>query len=252
MASLFIGTSGWVYPDWTGRFYPNNKVDKLNFYSKVFNTVEVNMTFYRFPTPSLISSWDSKTPPGFVFSFKVPRIITRYKRLGRAESYFERFLEALKPLKNKGKLDCVLLQFPPYYYFESENEKLAKFFKRLPENLQFAVEFRDVSWINEETWTLLRSHNIAYAISDSTIRKLGKPVLTSKTHAFVRWHGRKAWYDYNYSKKELEVWAKQLRKIIDRVPTVYGYFNNDVKASLPLTRLSCWKCWMSKPTTGKN
>lgn len=233
MASLFIGTSGWVYSDWTGRFYPNNKIDKLNFYSKVFNTIEVNMSYYRMPTPPLISSWDSKTPSNFMFSFKVPRIITHYKRLIRAEPYLDRFLESLEPLRKKRKLGCILFQFPPYYYFRSEKGRLAKFCKQLPDTMQFAIEFRDVSWINEETWSLLRRHNLAYAISDSTIRKLATPAITSDTHAFIRWHGSKSWYNYNYTKRELEAWAKKLRKIMDRVPVVYGYFNNDVKAYAP-------------------
>jgi uncharacterized protein YecE (DUF72 family) len=231
--ALFIGTSGWVYPDWTGRFYPNNKIDKLSFYSKVFRTVEVNMTFYRFPTKSLISSWDGKTPSNFKFSFKVPRIITHYKRLTRAEPYFERFLESLELLRKKKKLGCVLIQFPPNYYFESEKDKFAKFCRALPDKMQFAVEFRDPSWINEETRSILKRHNLAYAIGDSKIKKLATPMITSDTHAFIRWHGRKAWYNYNYSKKELETWAKELSRIMDKVPMVYGYFNNDVRAYAP-------------------
>jgi uncharacterized protein YecE (DUF72 family) len=123
------------------------------------------MTFYRFPTKSLISSWDGKTPSNFKFSFKVPRIITHYKRLTRAEPYFERFLESLELLRKK--------------------------------------------------------------------KKLATPMITSDTHAFIRWHGRKAWYNYNYSKKELETWAKELSRIMDKVPMVYGYFNNDVRAYAP-------------------
>jgi len=235
--TLLIGTSGWVYPDWTGRFYPNNNVDKLGFYSKVFNTVEVNMSYYRIPTPSLISSWDNKTPSDFVFSFKVPRIVTHYNRLLQAEPYFKRFLDVLKPLDKKGKLGCILVQLPPYYDSKSGMSEFAKFCSRLPSSFRFAVEFRNESWINDETWSLLKKHNLAYVISDSVVRKFATPVLTSESHAFIRWHGRKAWYNYNYSKKELEIWSRKLRKILDKVPVVYGYFNNDVNAYAPFNAL---------------
>jgi uncharacterized protein YecE (DUF72 family) len=170
------------------------------------------MTFYRLPREPLIAAWDKKTPSDFKFSFKVSRLITHHKRLKNAEPYFERFLEALEPVRKRGKLGCILFQFPPGFTIK-EKDKLARFCKQLPYNFEHAVEFRHPSWLNKDTWSLLTSHDIAYAISDSSIRALGKVVITSDTHAFIRWHGRgkKSWYDYNYSKRQLQSWAKKFR-----------------------------------------
>jgi uncharacterized protein YecE (DUF72 family) len=167
-----IGTSGWVYAHWTGKFYPNNRLDKLDSYSKLFDTVEVNMTFYRLPREPLIAAWDKKTPSDFKFSFKVSRLITHHKRLKNAEPYFERFLEALGPVRKRGKLGCILFQFPPDFTIK-EKDKLAHFCKQLPDNFEYAVEFRHPSWLKKDTWSLLTRHYIAYAISDSSIRAFG-------------------------------------------------------------------------------
>jgi uncharacterized protein YecE (DUF72 family) len=229
---LFIGTSGWSYNEWAGVFYPDTKTNKLSFYSKTYGTAEVDSSFYAFPSKGLVLGWARYTPDDFVFSVKLPQLLTHEKRLDPdkgVESDLVRFLGLLKPLIAAGKLGPVLIQLPPSYSFQSDFGKLKAFLEMSPEDVKFAAEFRHPSWLREETWSLLRSKNVANVIVDEPL--LPPDTVVTADFAFIRWHGRgtRPWYNYRYNDKELDAWVPKVKDVTSRVKQTYGYFNNHFK-----------------------
>ncbi len=236
--AVLLGTCGWSYQEWVGLFYPNNKVAKLPFYGKVFGTVEVDSSFYRMPSKSMVAGWARGTGPSFKFSLKLPKTITHDRRLVDTERDFNTFLDVIHPLEKTDKLACILIQLPPSFSFE-EIGSLESFLEQLPAHIHFAVEFRHESWDRKETWALLERHGVANTITDSPMEFLSKPVITAGSHAYVRWHGRgkQIWFDYTYSEDELEPWAKKLDEISSKTGTTYAYFNNHYRSSAPINAL---------------
>jgi uncharacterized protein YecE (DUF72 family) len=224
---ILLGTSGWSYREWVGPFYAENDKSLLKAYTRVFNTVEIDSTFYRYPSRGTVMGWTRYSPEGFVFTAKLPKLITHEKKLDMAQGIqkdLETFIELLEPLWLSGKLGCLLIQLPPKYDYKPK--QLEEFLRILPNHVKFAVEFRDLSWMREETWALLQKYGVAYAIVD-------EPLLPSDVHftanlAYFRWHGKglRPWYDYRYGRKELERWVPEVKKAADNVKTVLGYFNN--------------------------
>jgi uncharacterized protein YecE (DUF72 family) len=222
-----LGTSGWSYNEWVGPFYTILDKSKLRAYTRVFETVEIDSTFYRYPSKGTVMGWTRYSPDGFVFSAKLPKLITHDKRLSLEdgiEQDVQRFIELMEPLSLSGKLGCILIQLPPKFNFRPD--ELEDFFKILPTHVKFAVEFREQSWMRNETWNLLEKYRVAYAIVD-------EPLLPPEVHltsgiAYFRWHGRgkKPWYDYRYSAQELKPWIPELKDASGRVEKIFGYFNN--------------------------
>lgn len=232
MSELFVGTSGWSYNEWGGVFYPDSKTNKLSFYSKVYGTAEVDSSFYAFPSKGLVLGWARYTPDDFVFSVKLPQLLTHEKRLdlGKGvEADLVRFLGLLRPLIAAGKLGPVLVQLPPSFSFQSDFVNLKAFLEMSPEDVKFAVEFRHPSWLREETWSLLRGKNVANVIVDEPL--LPPDTVVTADFAFIRWHGRgsRPWYNYRYTDKELDVWVPKVKEVTSRVKRTYGYFNNHFK-----------------------
>ena len=229
MSELRIGTSGWSYNEWAGVFYPSSSTNKLSFYSKVFETVEVDSSFYGYPSKGIVQGWARYTHENFVFSVKLPQLITHEKKLDLdrgVEADLIRFLSLLKPLIATGKLGPVLVQLPPSFAFQSDFENFSRFLSRIPEDVKFAVEFRHPSWLRDEVWTLLRERNVANTIVDEPL--LPPDTVVTADFAFIRWHGRgnRPWYNYRYSDKELEGWVPKVKEVASRVKKTYGYFNN--------------------------
>ena len=229
MAELLLGTSGWSYNEWTGVFYPSSSTNKLSFYSKVFETAEVDSTFYAYPSKGLVFGWARYSPEGFVFSVKLPRLITHDKKLDVSKGVtgdLVRFLGLMKPLIAAGKLGPVLIQLPPSYSYQTDFEKLKGFLAEAPEDVEFAVEFRHPSWLREDVWSMLRGKNVANVIVDEPL--LPPDLVVTADFAFVRWHGRgsRPWYNYRYSDKELQSWVPRVKEVASKVKTTYGYFNN--------------------------
>jgi uncharacterized protein YecE (DUF72 family) len=236
--AILFGTSGWSYQEWVGAFYPNSRISKLPFYAKIFKSVEVDSSFYRPPSKSMIAGWAKATGPDFKFSMKIPKLITHDRRLAGVEKAILDFIELVGPLEKLGKLGCLLIQLPPSFTFK-EKRKLEAFFGLLPRHLHFAVEFRHESWNREETWDLLEEFNIANTITDSPVEFLSKVVITATTHSFVRWHGhgRSVWYNYRYSENELRPWLEKLGQVESQVPVTYAYFNNHYGGNAPANLL---------------
>ena len=229
MPGLLIGTSGWSYNEWAGVFYPNSSTNKLTFYSKIYQTAEIDSTFYAYPSKGLVLGWARHTPENFVFSMKLPRTMTHDKKLDLekgVESDLVRFLGLMKPLMAAGKLGPVLIQLPPSYSYQSDYEKLKKFLNAIPEDVRFAVEFRHPSWLRDDVWSLLRERNVANVIVDEPL--LPPDTVVTADFAFIRWHGRgsRPWYNYRYTESELAAWVPKVRDVVTRVKETYGYFNN--------------------------
>jgi uncharacterized protein YecE (DUF72 family) len=227
LSNVFFGTSGWSYRDWIGPFYKKKEKSMLSAYSKVFKTAEIDSTFYRYPSKGMVFGWLRYSPPDFVFTAKLPGLITHKKKLGLEgdiEEDLKLFCELIEPLALNGKLGCVLIQLPPRFGFNLN--LIEKFFKMLPANIKFAVEFRDFSWMRNETWQLLKQYEVAYTIVDEPL--LPPEVKITSKIAYFRWHGKgtRPWYNYRYSVDELKPWIPKVKETADKVDAVYGYFNN--------------------------
>jgi len=225
--SILLGTSGWSYKEWVGPFYTEKDKSLLKAYTRVFKTVEIDSTFYRYPSKGTVMGWVRYSPEGFVYTAKLPKLITHEKKLDMAQGIqedLEKFIELLEPLWLGGKLGCLLIQLPPKYDYRPK--EFEEFLRILPRHIKFAVEFRDLSWMREETWALLQKHDVAYAIVD-------EPLLPPELHftaslAYFRWHGKgvRPWYNYRYDVEELEPWVPKVKEATEKVKTIYGYFNN--------------------------
>jgi uncharacterized protein YecE (DUF72 family) len=232
--NIFLGTSGWSYKEWEEVFYQKGEKRKLRAYSRVFKTVEIDSTFYRYPSKGMVMGWLRYSPSDFVFSAKLPKVITHDKKLGLkgdVKTDLDAYLELMRPLQLGGKLTCLLIQLPPKYAYNPEN--LESFFELLDPLFRYAVEFRNLSWMREETWSLLEKHRVAYVIVD-------EPLLPPEVHltadfAYFRWHGRgeRPWFDYRYSKEELDPWIPKVAEVAGKVKKVVGYFNNHFHGYAP-------------------
>ena len=225
MGEIVLGTSGWDYPEWVGRVYPRRgSVDRLKHFAQLFPIVEVNTTFYRLPPVSVVESWVRRTPTKFRFTAKFPQTITHERRLVGTDDEMRAFLRVLAPLRSSGKLVAALLQLPPSLEFEPATVRA--FYERLPPDLPVAVEFREKSWLSEESFALLREFRLAYVVVDEPLL----PIRLERTGPFVyvRWHGHgdPLWYDYTYHRDELEAWAPRVRSLAEGNEPVYGFFNN--------------------------
>lgn len=230
MGEVHLGTSGWSYKDWEGPFYPKGEKKKLTYYSKFFDTVEIDSTFYAYPSKGMVLGAAKSTPPGFVFSAKLPKLITHEKSLdlerGAKDDLF-RFLHLMKPLADGGKLGPLLVQLPPSFAYSGGLKKLQGFLGVLPSDVSFAVEFRNKTWLGKaDALDLLRQHNVAVTNVDEPL--LPADTTTTADFAFVRWHGRgeRPWYNYRYRQDELAGWSKKVEAIATKTKKVYGYFNN--------------------------
>jgi uncharacterized protein YecE (DUF72 family) len=229
--SLLIGTSGWSYNEWVGPFY-EKKTGMFSHYSKFFHTAEINSTFYRYPSEGMIMGLMRSAPPGFVFAVKLPKLITHDKWLNVDDGVVDdthRFLALMRPLAER--LGPILIQLRPKFNFDEHAGDLENYLDMIPKNYEWAVEFRHESWLRNETYDILRKHNVAYTVVD-------EPLLPPEVHitadfAYVRWHGHGAqlWYDYEYSVDQLEEWKPKVEEITGNVRRTYGYFNNHFNAN---------------------
>jgi len=227
LSNILLGTSGWSYKEWIGPFYQKGEKSMLRAHSKVFKTAEINSTFYAYPSKGTVMGWVRYSPEDHVFCTKLPKLITHEKMLNLDEGVKEdlnRFCDLIRPVLLNGKLGCLLIQLPPKYEFDPDH--LEKFFQILPSDFKFAVEFRHLSWMRNETWKLLKEYGVAYTIVD-------EPLLPPEAHvtsdfAYFRWHGHgtRPWFNYRYSVKELKPWAPKVQQVSKEVKKVFGYFNN--------------------------
>lgn len=234
VVKLRFGCSGWDYQEWVGPFYKSTTESKLAAYSRVFDTAEINSTFYRMPDRGMVHGWRLYTHDDFRFAAKVPQTVTHDRLLDLergADKDLLAFCEVMRPLHDAGKLGPLLLQLPPRLRFNPE--KLRAFFAVLPQEFTWALEPRNKTWMVEEAFDLLAQHGIAYTIVDEPLLP---PTLrvTAKT-AYIRWHGhgRAPWYDYRYSDEELKPWVPKVQEVAARADEVYGFWNNHYHGYAP-------------------
>jgi uncharacterized protein YecE (DUF72 family) len=190
--------------------------------AEVFDTVEVNNTFYRLPTRDAVQGWVEQSPPGFVFAVKSSRYLTHIKRLTDMEQGVARLLERLEPLTDSPKMGPMLWQLPGN--FRRDDERLAFALDHLPPG-RHAFEFRHESWFTEPVLDALRAHGVALAIGDHPERPWQSHELTAD-FAFVRFHYGRRGRRGNYGPSELDAWAGELKRLARRAE-VFAYFNND-------------------------
>jgi uncharacterized protein YecE (DUF72 family) len=219
-----IGCSGWNYADWRGGLYPPGCPQRkwLARYAEVFDTVEINNTFYRLPTVDAVRGWVQQSPPDFLFAVKSSRYLTHIKRLTDMEQGVARLLERLEPLTASPKMGPMLWQLPGN--FRRDDERLAFALEHLPPG-RHAFEFRHESWFADDVLAALRAHGVALVIGDHPERPWQRHELTAD-FTFVRLHyghrGRRG----NYSATELDGWAREIRRLARRAEA-FVYFNND-------------------------
>ncbi len=225
MSRFFIGTSGWNYPHWKGLFYPEglNQNKWLQHYVNFFNSIELNVTFYRLIKREVFVNWHRRTPEEFYFVAKGSRFITHIKRLKDCKEPLDLFITNCQGLKEK--LAAILWQLPPS--FKMNLKTLEVFLKMLVETgIRQVFEFRNESWFGKEVYELLKKNNVCLCIAHSGGRF---PCVKEVTADFLylRFHGGNSLYSSKYRDKELKNWAEFAKKFKNK--DIFTFFNNDAK-----------------------
>ncbi len=226
---IFIGTSGYNYPHWWNEvFYPSHLPQKkwLEYYAEHFDTVELNVTFYRLPSKEVFENWYKRTPKQFLFAVKGSRFITHIKKLKDCREPLSLFFDHASPLREK--LGVVLWQLPPRFKFQKERlEEFCVLLSTLPRSKihRHAFEFRDETWFCVEAFQILKEFHFTLCIAHGS----GLPFMEKITSPFIylRLHGGEVLYGSNYSDKELKQWAEKIHRWRKKGKTVFIYFNND-------------------------
>ncbi len=220
-----IGTSGWHYDHWMGRFYPEKlpKTKWLQHYAQHFNTVEINNTYYHLPRATTVENWRAQAPPGFLYTVKANRYITHMKKLRDAGDEVRRFFEVIDLFGPT--LGPILYQLPPSLH--KNLELLDAFIKLLPPNSAAVFEFRHPSWYEQDTFDLLNSHRAGFCTHD--MQGKASPRAVTGDIAYVRFHGTTGRYAGSYPDEMLQDWAAWLKAQQPSVRAVFAYFNNDVQ-----------------------
>lgn len=237
MMDWYLGTVGFSYKEWNGVFYPAGMAARnyLAHYSQVFNSVELDSTFYGTPPQERVRQWASLVPETFKFCVKTPRQITHDLALIGAQKPMETFVETMRLLEDK--LGAILIQLPPQFSV-AQVETVARFLEELPDGVRYALEFRHRSWFTPETAALLRHYEVCWVATEY----LNFPDQIERTTDFlyIRWLGQHGRFKEK-NREQLDMtarlnwWWEQLQGHLDQVQTVYGFFNNDFAGYSPAT-----------------
>jgi uncharacterized protein YecE (DUF72 family) len=220
-----VGCSGWQYKDWRGVVYPEKLPQRRWFehYTTLFDTVEINNTFYRLPQPTTTEGWERQAPDGFVYALKVGQFGSHRMKLRDSASWLPNHLDRVERLGDH--LGPNLLQLPPRW--KRNTERLDEFLTNAPTHIRWAVELRDDSWLHDDTFGVLKRHDAALCIHDLLDQH---PWILTADWTYVRFHGPDALnvkYQGLYGPDRLEHAAKQLGAWLDDGVDAYAYFNND-------------------------
>ena len=221
---IWIGTSGYNYPEWKGSFYPADlpATRMLPFYAARFPTVEINYTFYRMPTEKLVAGWAAQTPSPFKLTLKAPRRITHDSRLKNCGELVNAFCQVAGTLE--AKLGALLFQLPP-----TAKKDLALFdvfLAELPPNVTAAFEFRHPSWLDADVFERLARRNLALCVADS--EKLSTPVRVTADYAYFRLR------DEGYTADDIGRWAETIVRDTASCRDVFVYFKHEEEGKGPL------------------
>jgi uncharacterized protein YecE (DUF72 family) len=227
-STVRVGCSGWQYKHWRGDFYPAALPSSRWFdhYASVFDTVEINNTFYRLPEASTFAAWRQRAPAGFLFAVKASRFLTHMKKLKDPADPLDRFFSRARELGRS--LGPVLYQLPPRWPVNLE--RLEGFLRALPARRRHAIEFRDPSWYTDAVFRLLEAHRVALCLHDMPGSR--SPRLDVGPFVYIRFHGT-AKYSGRYGDEAIDDWAGWLAQRAEPGRAVYAYFNNDVGGHAP-------------------
>ncbi|MBI3841339.1 MAG: DUF72 domain-containing protein [Thaumarchaeota archaeon] len=228
LAELRIGCSGWSYKDWQGSFYPKGLLPKdyLSHYSKVFNCVEIDSSFYRIPSPFMVNQWKNNTPPGFLFSPKLPKKITHESKLKDFGTSLVYFYSVVSKLKEK--LGPIAIQLPPSIKLSSHLEVMRDFLAQLSPEFRHTIEFRHASWFTPEVYSMLKKDNIAMVWSLN--QYLETPPEVTADFVYVRMVGDRELTEFTGIQKDrtedLKRWASIVKEKSGKFESGYIFFNN--------------------------
>ena len=226
--SVKIGCSGWSYGDWVGPFYPKDTApqDYLKVYSRVFDCVEIDSTFYRAPSPAMVQQWNHVTPSGFIFAPKLPKRITHDQKLKDVSSYLEHFERTLGQLREK--LGPFVVQLPPSFKLPKHEKAFTDFITTLDPKYKFAIEFRHKSWFNPTVEKLLRTKKVCQVWSVN--QYLTTPPTVTSDFVYMRFVGDRELTKFGTIQKDqseiTKTWSKTLQDVGDEVRERFIFFNN--------------------------
>lgn len=224
---LKIGTSGYHYKYWLGRYYPAGMKsnEMLAYYMRDFDTVELNNTFYQLPKEETFDNWRKSTPPNFEFAVKGSRFITHMIKLKDPERGLVNFMPRSERLGDK--LGPILWQLPPGW--KVNLERLETFLQLLPNQHRYTFELRNETWMNDKVYELLQKYNAAFCIYE--LAGYHSPIELTADWTYIRLHGPTAFkYQGSYSDAQMEEWAERIKGWKRKLKSVYVYFDNDDSA----------------------
>jgi uncharacterized protein YecE (DUF72 family) len=268
LPGMLLGTSSFTATGWQGTFYPQGmrSGDFLSYYASQFQTVEIDSTFYGTPSASTVTSWKEKTPSDFTFAVKVPQVITHDKVLVGCEPEFDEFIERMSLLG--GKLGPMLLQFPKFdkWVLKRSDEFLARlrlFLKRASGPARrFAVEIRNKNWLDAKFADVLREHNVALALTDTSFmprpwEMKEKFDVVTADFAYVRWLGNRKEIEEQTTTwdrtiidrtSDLTNWVEVFKSLVSntKVLKIFAFSNNHYQGHGPATVKLFWDLWNKK------
>lgn len=221
--AIWVGTSGYNYPEWKGSFYPQtlSAAKMLPYYAARFPTVEINYTFYRTPNAAILKGWHDATPEQFKLTLKAPKRITHDARLKDCGEPVRRFCETAATLGPK--LGVLLFQLPPF--LKKDLERLDAFLAEFPTGVRAAFEFRNASWFDEEVYARLKARNLALCVADS--EKLKTPLRITADYGYFRLR------DEGYSPEDIVRWGETIRANTAACGDVFVYFKHEESGKGP-------------------
>lgn len=221
--TIWIGTSGFQYPEWKGKFYPEDlsKAKMLTYYASVFNSTEVNYTFKNIPSEKTIARWSAETPDTFRFALKAPQRVTHYAKLRECSELMVVFSAAVQGLG--GKLGPVLFQLPPT--FKVDTTLLREFLASLPPGLRAAFEFRHESWLSDEVFSILAEGGAALCLAESEEFQTPKVATASFGYLRLRREG--------YTPSQIKKWAEYIREQRENWSDCHIYFKHEETCAGP-------------------
>jgi uncharacterized protein YecE (DUF72 family) len=221
--AIWVGTSGYNYPEWKGSFYPETlpAAKMLPYYAERFPTVEINYTFYRTPTEKILTGWNTATPVHFRLTLKAPKAITHDRRLRDCADRVRQFFETSAVLGPK--LGALLFQLPPN--LKKDLALFDAFLDAFPPRACAAFEFRHTSWLDDEVYARLRARNLALCIADS--EKLSTPIEITADYAYFRLR------DEGYTGDDIATWAQKLAERTSACREVFVYFKHEEEGKGP-------------------
>jgi uncharacterized protein YecE (DUF72 family) len=229
---IYLGTAAWKYRDWFGSFYPDSlkKEESLSYYSQFFDSVEVLESFFGLPPPEKMLQWYSQTPPHFVFSMKLPRLLSHELRFKNAQKAFHQFCEAFALLREKGAV--VFIQLPPNFQQKNITDLIFFLEKEYHHPFKVAVEFTNVSWKKTEIPAFFKEKNISIVQND--LEPLSDP---RANFLYLRWKGKQVYQHFAVEQRnpleDLKIWKLRFNQLSGRIQQIFGYFSNHYSGYAP-------------------